>query len=52
VLGLIVVALLLQIVVLLAAGIETKQRSLEELATGNDTAGGPVVAGVEAHTRA
>ncbi len=52
VLGLIAVALLLQVIVLLVAGIETKQRSLEELATGNDTAGGPVVAGVEAHTRA
>jgi MFS transporter, putative metabolite:H+ symporter len=52
VLGLITVALLLQVVVLLVAGIETKQRSLEELATGTDTAAGPVVAGVEAHTRA
>ena len=52
VLGLITIALLLQIVVLLVAGIETKQRSLEELATGTDTAGLPELSGVEARTRA
>jgi putative MFS transporter len=52
VLGLITVALLLQVVVLLVAGIETKQRSLEDLATETDSAGVPAVAGVGARTQA
>jgi len=52
VLGLITMALLLQVVVLLVAGIETKQRSLEDLATETDTAGLPAVAGVGARTQA
>jgi len=34
------------------AGIETKQRSLEDLATETDTAGLPAVAGVGARTQA
>jgi putative MFS transporter len=52
VLGLITMALLLQIVVLLVAGIETKQRSLEDLATETDVAGLPAVAGVGVRTQA
>jgi MFS transporter, putative metabolite:H+ symporter len=52
VLGLITMALLLQIVVLLVAGIETKQRSLEDLATETDIADLPAVAGVGARTQA
>jgi putative MFS transporter len=52
VLGLITMALLLQTVVLLVAGIETKQRSLEDLATETDIADLPAVAGVGARTQA
>jgi MFS transporter, putative metabolite:H+ symporter len=50
VLGLITMAQLLQIFVLLVAGIEMKQRSLEDLATGTDIAGPPAAAGVVART--
>ncbi len=42
VLGLITAALLLQVVVLTTIGIETKQRSLEELSAGPDAAFSPV----------
>jgi putative MFS transporter len=52
VLGLITMALLLQIVVLLVAGIETKQRSLEDLATETDVAALPAVTGVGVRTQA
>jgi putative MFS transporter len=50
VLGLITIALLLQVVVLLVAGIETKQRSLEDLATETDIASLPAAAGVGARS--
>jgi hypothetical protein len=52
VLGLITMALLLQIVVLLVAGIEMKQRSLEDLATETDTASPTAAAGIVARTQA
>jgi MFS transporter, putative metabolite:H+ symporter len=52
VLGLITAVLLLQIVVLLVAGIETKQRSLEDLATDTGPADLTAAAGVAARTRA
>ncbi len=52
VLALITVALLLQIVVLLTMGIETKQRSLEELATEPGTAAPSPMAEAQPHTGA
>jgi hypothetical protein len=53
VLGLITIALLLQIAVLLVAGIETKQRALEDLASDPDAASLPAAAaGVGARSQA
>jgi putative MFS transporter len=50
VLGLITAALLLQIIVLLTMGIETKQRSLEELATEPDMATAGAIPRAHPHT--